>query len=326
MGDQGGRGPHRRRALSLLLATGMLAALAWLAREHLSELHRLREIPPRRVGEIAVLYLAARAFGGEAYRVALARMGHPIGARLAFVLAIVTSYTNLFVPRTGLAAPAVYLRVRHRVPYAGYASVVVLNTLMGTCAIAFFATVVHLSLASLGSVPSRREVSLLFAAILVAAALGIAAPGPLFRFFPSRVRSLVAEAHGAWRRVAASPATLARLAGLQMGALALRALRLQLAFAAVGVELDALSVLLVSLCADLGSVVSLTPSALGFREGGLAFGAALAGVPAAAAVLAAVVDRLICSVTIVLLGQVFVWWGLRGLGGEPGLADEERPA
>jgi hypothetical protein len=53
----------------------------------------------------------------------------------------------------------------------------------------------------------------------------------------------------------------------------------------------------------------------------MVFGASWVGLTTGAALLAAIIDRVICTAGLVVLGQLFVWKGLRGIaqgGPEPG--------
>jgi uncharacterized membrane protein YbhN (UPF0104 family) len=77
-----------------------------------------------------------------------------------------------------------------------------------------------------------------------------------------------------------------------------------------------MSALFVSLCADLGSLVSLTPAAVGFREGAMVFGASLIGLSTVPAVLAAIIDRVVCTAGLLVIGQLVVWKGLRGIASD----------
>jgi uncharacterized membrane protein YbhN (UPF0104 family) len=303
----------RRRIASAGLAVGMLALLAWQVRDHLGELRRLKDVSNIAVAGIVLFFLIARALGGETIRVALSRVGFEITRRISFLLAIVISYTNLFVPRSGLAAPAVYLHLRHDVSYGAYGSAVLAVTLLGSSAVAFCALLLYPLLAGPPRPPLRPDVVLLFAGVLAASTIGLAAPGRVFGLLPERVRTVLYRAHEGWLRIAGSPRTLAHILVLQLGTIALRGLRLQIAFQAVGVPISAADALMVSLCADLGALISLTPAALGFREGALVLGAALVGIDPGAALLPAVVDRLACTLAVVVLGQLFVFRGLNAI-------------
>lgn len=67
--------------------------------------------------------------------------------------------------------------------------------------------------------------------------------------------------------------------------------RLFVAFSAVGVNIDAAEVVLIGSLVSMSFIIAITPGNLGVKEGVTAFAAALVGVPAAVALLAALVDR-----------------------------------
>jgi uncharacterized membrane protein YbhN (UPF0104 family) len=310
-----------RRALSLVLTVCLLLVLGYLARGHVSELRRLKDVPLSASAVILSLFLLARLAGAEIVKTGLARLGHEIGRAECFMLAIVTSYTNLFVPRTGLAPPALYLRHRYGVAYTSYLSLVVANVLIATVAVGVLGVVLHLTLSARAGWSLRADALALFGLVALAAAAALLGPGRLFRFIPPRLREALAQAHRAWIRLAGSWTTLGRIVALQLASIVLRAIRLRLAFEAAGEDVSFPVALFVSLCADLGSLVSLTPAALGFREGAMVFGASWVGLTTGAALLAAIIDRVICTAGLVVLGQLFVWKGLRGIaqgGPEPG--------
>jgi len=301
----------RRRLVSWGLAVASLLLLAWLVRGHLDELGRLADVPLSAVVAVAGLFLVGRVLGGLLMRAGLAALDHRVGAGLCVMLTVLASYTNLVVPRGGLAPGAAYLRLRHDVPVTRYLSVGVVSLLLTSFLVALAGMVLQLAGAGQGAL--RPEVLGLFAAVALLAVLGVLAPAPLFRVLPERLRRLLAEAHAAWGALMRSPGALLRMASLQVAALLLRAVRTWIALQAAGADVGPGEALVVSVCADLGMLVSLTPAALGFREGGVLLGAALAGVAPGAAVLAAVIDRLACTVTTIVAGQIVVWRGLSDL-------------
>jgi uncharacterized membrane protein YbhN (UPF0104 family) len=305
-----------RRALSVLLTAGLLVLLGYLARGHLFELRRLVDVPISSSLAILVLFLVSRGVGAEIVRVGLARLGHVIGRPECFMLSILTSYTNLFVPRSGLAPPALYLRRRHDVAYVSYLSLAVATMLIATTAVGVLGLGLHVALSLGEGRPPRPDVVLVFGFVSIGAAFGLLAPVRFFRLFPARVREFLARAHAAWIRLAGDGATLRRIVGLQLLAIVLRSIRLQVAFGAAGVEISFMSALFVSLCADLGSLVSLTPAAVGFREGAMVFGASLIGLSTVPAVLAAIIDRVVCTAGLLVIGQLVVWKGLRGIASD----------
>jgi uncharacterized membrane protein YbhN (UPF0104 family) len=53
--------------------------------------------------------------------------------------------------------------------------------------------------------------------------------------------------------------------------------------------------------------MSVTPSALGFREGGMVIAAPLIGVSADMAVAVTLLDRIVYSLVIIVIGQLGMW-------------------
>lgn len=319
----------RRRAFAYGLAAVSLALLAWIVRAHLGELERLSEVSPLGVVGIAALFLLGRGLGGVLTRIGLTALGYEVRLSICVMLTLLASYTNLALPRTGIAPGAVYLHVRHGVPYASYLSFAVASLLIATSLVGTAGLALSSWLDASSSADASPETTLLFAAIAALAGAGVVAPARLFALLPARLRTALAAAHDAWLRLARRPAVLAKIVSVQIVTIFVRGLKVKLAFATAGVDVPLAQALMASICADVGMLISITPAALGFREGGLLFGAALIGVAPGAALLAAVVDRLATTAVTLVAGQLVLWRGLRGFwreavaSGDPATVGDE---
>ncbi|MAJ60815.1 MAG: hypothetical protein CBC48_12925 [bacterium TMED88] len=301
----------RRRILYAYLLAGVsLSLLAWLVRGHWGELRQLSNLPPGAFLGIVSLYLIGRALSAEAMRVGLSSLGFSIDRSICFMLTLLQSYTNLIIPRSGLAPPAVYLRVQHAVPYASYLAFAVLMILLATGLMGALGFWAGWFVNGLNPIP-RVEMLWAFGGIAGAAVLSVAAPVRLFGVLPEWPRRHLLAAHKAWSSLAGRPFVLIRLVGLQAAGIFSRAVRMKVALEIAGVHIPFPQVMVVSICTDLSMLVSLTPAALGFREAGVLFGAALIGIEPGAAMLAAVVDRLATTPTVILAGQFVLWRGVR---------------
>lgn len=300
----------RRILYAYVLAGVSLALLAWLVRGHWGELRQLSSLPPDAFLGIVTLYLVGRALSAEAMRVGLSSLGFPIARSICFMLTLLQSYTNLIVPRSGLAPPAVYLRSQHSVPYASYLAFAVLMILLATGLMGALGFWAGWSVTDLNQVP-RVEMLWVFAGIVGAAVFAVAAPVRLFGVLPAWPRRHLLAAHTAWSSLAGRPWVLIRLVGLQAAGILSRAVRMKVALEIAGVEIPFSRVMIVSICTDLSMLVSLTPAALGFREAGVLFGAAMIGIEPGAAMLAAIVDRLATTPTVIIAGQLVLWRGVR---------------
>lgn len=263
---------------------------------------------------ILSLFFLGRALGGVLIRIGLSAMGYTVSLRTCLMLTVVTSYSNLILPRSGTAPSALYLRMRHGVPVAGYLSFVVAALLVSTALVGAAGLWLSFIREPVAGGLARPGTLLLFASITLAAGLGIVAPARVFGFLPERWRGPLARAHDAWLRLAENQVVLARLVVVQVVAIGVRALKTWVALAAAGADASLADAMLVSLAADVGMLISITPAALGFREGGVLFGAALVGIAPGTALLAAVIDRLVCTVGIIAVGQGVLWWGIGDIG------------
>jgi uncharacterized membrane protein YbhN (UPF0104 family) len=303
----------KRHVVSASIALLSLALLAYLGREYTGELHRFSEVSPTTCLALLILYFLARGSGGEVVRVALGRLGHRVRHGEAFMLAIVTSYSNLFVPRSGLGPPALYLKIRRHVALSHYAAVALATTFLNIVVVGLLGLMLQVELYFAGAVGFNLQMSLFFAGTFVAAVCGLLIPSPVLSVMPLRIRERLEGPRAAWRELSRDRASVAWMLALQLASILLRGLRLQVALRAAGAEVDFVNVLIASLLADVAALVSLTPAALGFREAAIVYGSTLIGVPPPTALLAAALDRIVTSLGIAVLGQFFVWLGLRDL-------------
>ena len=84
-------------------------------------------------------------------------------------------------------------------------------------------------------------------------------------------------------------------------------MRLALAFHAIDVTPALAGLVLASLLGDLMFMLALTPGALGLREAAIVYGARIAGVTPEASLAAALLDRLVMTLVLLVLAQVSAW-------------------
>lgn len=152
-------------------------------------------------------------------------------------------------------------------------------------------------------------------ALFAAAAVGGAGLGlvrcPLRPAWTGRMATFIRNVNAALDQIGRGPGALAAAAGWQLLTLALRGLRLQLAFASVGHPVPFPAALAASLLADLTVVVQVTPAGLGLREAAIGYAGAVTGVGAETAVAAALLDRLAWTGAVIVAAQVGLAWSAR---------------
>lgn len=286
----------------MLLLLGVLLALGY---RHAGELDRLASADPLAVAGMAMIALIVRVIFSELTRHTLAELGHRIAAFEIFGLTMLSAVPNLLVPRSGFGALGVALRARHGVPLAVSGSLLLPLTVIDLLVVAALGLAVQASLIGFGR-PHSEVIAAIFAAVLVAAgvALFLRVRVP---FAPARLAHFLASLGGAWTRLRRNRGFALRAVGMLLAITLLRALRLQLAFSALDVSPQLPGLLLASLLGDVMFMLALTPGALGLREAAIVYCAQLMGVTPAASLAAAVLDRLVMTLVILVTAQLAAW-------------------
>ncbi len=310
-----------RSAFGWLLAILSILLLGYLTSTHLAQWRALLDLSAGTAVGIGTLYLSARGCGALGMRRGLARLGIRVGVFEALGLALVASYTNLLLPRTGVASIAIYLKRRHALMISSYLSLSIVLLLLSAVVCGLLGVGTQIGLARWSGQPMRSDLLMVFLAAAGIASCALMLPPAAFDALPSSISTRVRGVHEAWQGMARQWRVLGQIMLLHGSAALLRALRLQLVLSAVGADVPLPVVLLGSLLADLATLVSVTPAALGFREAALAYAASLLRVEPSVAVLAALLDRLVWTAVVIVLGQIAVWRSFGGLGA---LRREER--
>lgn len=297
----------RQRCLNLCIAVGTIAVLAYFGRKYFGELPRLREASiPALVG-VLLLYLLMRFVHSEVVRLTLARLGHHVGRYETFMLNMLMSYTNLLIPRAGLGAPALYLNLKYRVSYLDYLSVVIVNVVLQLLCGGVSGLACLTGIWVWRGIPVDRAVGGLFLVTmifgLVAATVRFAPP----ESWQGRFARFVRRLNDSWRLLRVDRSVIAQTLALQFLILLLRAARLQLAFLSMGEPVHFGGSFIASLLADFTLLVSITPSAMGLREWAIIYGSDLLGTAPSVALSAAILDRVVWTIGVIVVAQIGMW-------------------
>jgi uncharacterized membrane protein YbhN (UPF0104 family) len=288
------------------LGLGITVLFCYAGRKYLAGLGRLREVPPLWVLANAAVYLLTRYGNGEVLRLALNRVGCTIRGYEAFMLNMVMSYTNLLVPHAGMGPPAMYLKQKYGVAYSDYVALFVPTIALqlvcaGVCGLGAMAWLVTLGqgYSLTGAIP----LFLLFAAVLVSSLVLCLCPLPVPATWNNRVANVLRRFSQTWSFLRHEPRLTGRLLAIQLAVVLLRALRLQLAFCAVGVGWNFPVLLVASTCAQFMLFISITPGALGFREAAIGY-IMYSFCDPSLSVAASLLDRLVMTALIVGVAQI----------------------
>ena len=300
--------PGRRRPLRwvirIMIAAVVIAAFVYLGRNYQDELPRLRQAKPLAVLLMVLVFIPTRLLTSEVMRLGLRALGHRVSVYESFMVSMVNAYANLLLPRAGLGLPALYMKLKHAIPIADFSMVQLLPmTVLQMTTIGLAGVGCLLALRLFQGQPIHVAAMGVFAGVAIASYVGTHFRIGIPERWQNRLALFLRRATESWQRLGRSGHTIGWSMLLHALVLVLRAVRLHLAFSAVGVEVNYLGVFAASLFADLAFFVSITPSALGFREGAIVLGAQMMGTTADLAVAAAILDRLVYSAVIVIIAQ-----------------------
>lgn len=306
--------PQRARTfwwLRLIVAAIVLACLVYLGRKHFDQFSRLAHVTPHMLAAIAAAFVAARLMNGQAMRVALRRFGYCVGLFEAFMLVILMNYGNLLVPRVGLGAPAVYLKAKHGVSYTQFATLLLPLGLLAMTAAGIVGLVCQAALWIGRGVSWDGPVVVVFS---IATAIGFTALFlrlPMLRWWPRRFQDWAADANESWRVLGGRASFVRTMLALHVAIFALRAGRMYLVFKALDIQVNIPGLIIASLLADLMMLISITPAGLGFREAAILYSAQILGTTPSLALSAAVLDRAVWTIGVIVIAQLGLWRMIR---------------
>lgn len=294
-------------------ALAMLAIMAFVlvGSDHLKEISRITNAWWPGVLGIVIVHTLTLWLQGLTTKWGLDAFDRSISAKESFGIFVLSSYTNLLLPRSGLGATAAYLHKVKQCSLIDYSTVVLVNSLLFVMACSAAGGVI-LGCQWLGQgIASPLWLQVAVSVFFVMSVLALVMRWNFLDQYTGPGHSLIARLNHATQRLYRSgDRTMLRLGLAHVTLVFLRAIRFQFAFWALGLNAPFLGVLFASVLGDLTFVIAFTPSALGFREAAVAMSAAQLGLPVSLALSVAVLDRLVFSLTVVCIAQFVIVCGI----------------
>jgi uncharacterized membrane protein YbhN (UPF0104 family) len=296
-------GPQRLRfILLLLLSVATIAGLAYYLYANADKLLRLLRISAHGVLSLFALSLAFPVINGLINTQMFRGLGARISHREGFLLGAVATLANQLPLPGGIVTRGVYLKHRYGLSYAGYLSAQLAL---------FFCTVAINGCVGLGLLLEwqfvrRASVS----PVLIVAFAAMAASMLVFWLPLGHVKLPAAflrwsrQTMEGWTLFRRKPALLMTLLALQIGIVALLAVRYWVAFRMLSQSVTGGQVLLLSSASVLTQLISFAPGGLGVREAIVGVVATALGFDLTVSIAAVELDRLIMTFTVVLVGWV----------------------
>jgi len=282
-----------KRFVPVVITVVIVVAMTAYVVSQREMLEALSKIHPVEIALLILLSIAGLFAQAQQFRAALTVSKIDIDIVEATGLTAVNTMANYYVPaRGGTVVRAGYMYAVHSMTVGAYAILTVVTVSIGLLVAVAAGLVTSLVLASRGDGEALRLVAPFLGVLaLLAMAVVIAVVSANLFSRSNRFAAAVQQLKTAvtlWRYEGSAAMKLLFWTILVLTA---QISRLYLAFAAVGATVDVIEMVLIGSLVSMSFVISLTPGNLGVKEGVTAFAAALVGVPANVALLAALVDR-----------------------------------
>lgn len=313
-------GPKKgKTALRVLAGLGMLAILLYLGRHYLRDLRQIAHVSALWWAALAGLYLVMRAFQGEVFRAAVGEMDIRLGVYESFMLAMVVSLTNLVLPRAGMGAPALYLKTRHGLGLAQFASLLLPTTVLQLTCIGLVGLLCQGYLYWRGIAAWNWPLAGCLAGLLLASLAMLACPARV-NFAPTnRLTAFLRRFLESWELLRRNRRLMWYILLMNSGLLLVQGVRLWACYRALGyTHVSPAAAVVASFMGQVGMLVSVVPGGLGFREGAIMASASALGVDASISATAAVLDRAVMTAIVSVVGLIGLYQFIR-----PALADRQ---
>jgi uncharacterized membrane protein YbhN (UPF0104 family) len=292
----------RRLLPHLLAALLLIAAVVWIAQDW-EQVSEAVSLSPAHMAALAILSLLSILLVGLLNQFLVEHFGVQMKIVQWSSLALASTLTNYLLPlRAGIALRAAYLNQRFGLTLGKftatlavfYVMTVLVNSLLGILVLAWLGW-----RTGVVSWPILGVFAVVGAGCLAALLLG---PGLADRPQHRGWRRLVQQALQGWQECRRSHRLLRRVAGLVVLATLIQALRMMVAFAAIGQVIDLAAGLFLGALLMLSTFLSITPAALGIREAAIVFSSLATGVTPELSLLAGALDRAASIVVVGALG------------------------
>jgi len=300
---------QRSKIIKFLIGLILLGLLVYVGRRHFGKVDMLLDVSPVWVLAMAVLYLFTRLLNGEVVRLTAQALGKNLKRSESFFLVMAMSYQNLIIPKSGLSAPAIYLKVNYDLKLSQFTSFLLPTTILQLACFGITGLAAQVYLAWCANIPMQPVLAgffgLLFAGNTILLFIRLRVPSG---WRQNRIGRFILRLTEAWEQLRNNHSLIVKFIAWQLVIILLRAARLQVAFWALASEVSFSAALIVSLLAQVALFISLTPGALGFREAAIAYGGYLLSVPSAISLAVGILDRAIMIGCIVAIGAPALWF------------------
>lgn len=296
---------RRNKLLSIILVVIFIALFANYFADHRQDFSSLFQLNPYLITVAALGYLSSFFANGLFIKTIVEPFGKRIPYREAYYVSLLSSIGNYFGPLMGgTGIRAVYLKKKAGIKYTDF-----ISTLYGNYVIVFFVAAVF-GIFSLFLLHDNVSANAFYplALFFVGTAIGLimVMDKTTHRFFEKILKKffksdgLVLRIFNSWLKILNYPGMVKSLLGVSVLNLLILMLINYVEFKMVGISLSLGALMLYAVLGSFSILISLTPGALGIREGIYLLTAGVIGVTSNEILAVALIDRSIQFLVMVL--------------------------
>lgn len=299
--------PWFRRALRLpiILAFAVVVFFIWYIHQNIDQLKQLVEISYLSIVMFSVLLILLICIRGVSNFIYYRKLGALLSLNEGIGLAFMNRLANELPFFGGIIAKGAYLKKKHNISYAGflpatmalYLCYISVSGLAGLFVLAFF-------FFSRKSPPSLPLLGLFFAMAVSCMLLWV----PIrFPSLPMKWKRLLESLKVGWRVLADNSLLTVKILTLDILAILVHSMRLLIVFRAFSQDIGFMECVLFSSATVLTRLISITPGAIGIREGIIAIIAGVYGVDLVISAIVVGADRLLGTLVISIFGGFYTY-------------------
>jgi hypothetical protein len=301
----------RRYTLSIVATLLVVGIFAWYIIQNWSQFQSISlESPWLLLVAAGLISINLYSFG-KLFELAIEPHGVKLNRSEIYGLSVLTRFSKQISPAyIGATIRAVYLKKNYNVSYAKFSSSFLLSNVLqliisGTLALAIYAFHEN-TLFNSRPIIAILVVVLLFLMLIY---------GPLTFFISalkrktsnhkSKVLERLVAASEHYNKLRSHPKLLMRVFTWMLSTLAVSSATLFALYQSIGVDINVVSVVFISTLLSWSMVFSITPAGIGVREGLMALGAGLMGVPIPQTIAVSLLLRFITFIVVGLLSAYY---------------------
>lgn len=294
--------PRTRSIILTIISFVIIAAFVYYLYMNADKYLELLHLSMLGIAALMALSLLAPFLNGAIGVYMFRSLGANLSQREGFLLAAASTLANQLPISGGIVTRALYLKQKYDLSYAKYFS--------ATLAL-FFCSLAVYGLLGIAILLYWLLIRNIVASSVLFIGFGTMAASLLIFIFPVDFIKIpevlykwVHQAVEGWTLISKNPVLMLKLLGLQTGTMFLMAFRYWLAFHMLSQNVSVSQVLLMACASVLTQLVSFAPGGLGVREAIVGGIASALGFDAATSVAAVVLDRLVSTVMVVIIGWI----------------------